>query len=156
MSEKADAWLDTNLLEVPSKMTNVIDTMIQLLTEAAQTHGHINVISGPTRHHSPAVFYVITACMNSNDTETSDSWNVTTCPIDQRELQAFLLPVQQWTEKEACISERNWIAFHVATLLDVERVTGFHFFPDLPVEDKLNLLSRTAIDSTLVINAARN
>lgn len=135
-------------------MTNVIDTMIQLLIGAAETHGHINVISGPTRHHSPAIFYVIIACAKSN--ETTDSWNLTTCPTDQRELQAFLLPVQQWAEQEACMSERNWIAFHVATLLDVERVTGFNFFPELPVEDKLNLLSRTAIDSTLVINPARS
>ena len=152
----ADAWLDTNLLEVPMKMSNIIDAMIQLLSEAAETYGQINVMSGPTRHHSPAIFYVVTACINSNETEIFDSWNLTSCPIDQRELQAFLLPVQQWTEKEACISDRDWIAFHVATLLDVERATDLHFFPDLALAEKLNLLSRTTIDSTLVINPTRN
>ena len=136
--------------QVPTKMSNIIDAMNKLLAETAKTRGHINVISGPTRNPCPAIFYVVTACLKSIDTK-----NLRSCPIDQQKLQAFILPVQQWTEKQACISYRDWIAFHVATLLNVERATDLHFFPDLPLAEKLNLLSRTTIDSTLVIDPTR-
>jgi hypothetical protein len=150
--QKMDAWLDTNLLEVPSGIAHFIATMIQMLSEASVSRGPLHVISGPTRQHSPCVFFVVTACRMNN---TAGEWNLTTCPVEQRDLQAFLLPVRQWKYQSSCISDRDFIAYNVATLKDVERVTDFQFFPDLPMEDKLNLLARTTLDSTLIIDPTR-
>lgn len=144
--------MDTNLLEVPSGMSTVIETMIQMLNEAAAIHGPLNVVSGPTRHHSPAVFYVITTCkLNSS---TDGNWNLTTCPVEYRDLQSFILPIQS-LKYQNCISERDFIAFNVATLKDVEDVTDFIFFPDLPTEDKLNLMTKTTLDSKLLVDPTR-
>jgi len=147
-----DAWLDTNLLEVPSGIAHFLTAMIQMLSEASVSRGPLHVISGPARHHSASVFFVVTACKINS---TSGEWNLTTCPVEHRDLQAFLLPVRQWKYQNSCISDRDFIAYNVATLKDVERVTDFQFFPDLPMEDKLNLLARTTLDSTLITDPTR-
>lgn len=133
-------------------MSSVIQTMTQMLVEAATIHGSLNVISGPTRHHSAALFYIITAC--SPNSSTDGSWNFTTCPIEHRDLQAFLLPVRP-TKYHNCFSDQDFIAFNVATLKDVELVTDFIFFPDLPIEDKLSLLTKTTLESKLVLDPTR-
>lgn len=123
-----------------------------MFSEASVSSGPLHVISGPTRHHPASVFFVVTACKtNNNDGE----WNLTTCPVEHRDLQAFLLPVHQWKYQNSCISDRDFIAYNVATLKDVERVADFQFFPDLPLEDKLSLLSRTTLDSKLIIDPTR-
>lgn len=57
-SRAADAWLTTNVLEVPSHMTPVIKTMTRLLMKASATHEKLNIISGPTCHHSPSHVYL--------------------------------------------------------------------------------------------------
>lgn len=132
-------------------MSPVIKTMVQMLDEASVSRGPLNVISGPTRHHSPALFYVVTAC-KVND--TAGEWNLTSCPVKHREIQAFLLPIRHW-KYQTCVSERDFIAFNVATLKDVEQVTDLVFFPDLPTEEKLILLARTTLDSALVIDPTR-
>ena len=133
-------------------MSPLIKTMTELLDEASEVHGPLNVISGPTRHHSPALFYIITACkLNSNGV---GDWNLTNCPIQHRELQAFLLPILH-RKYQKCVSERDFIAFNVATLKDIEQVTNLIFFPDLTIEDKLRLLARTTLDSFLVIDPTR-
>lgn len=133
-------------------MSTIIETMIQMLNEASRTHGPLNVVSGPTRRHSPAVFYVVTACKWNSSTE--GNWNLTTCPIEYRDLQAFILPIQS-LKYQNCISERDFIAFNVATLKDVEKVTDLIFFPDLPIEDKLNLLAKTTLGSNLLVDPTR-
>lgn len=147
-----DAWLDTNLLEVPSGIAQFIQTMTKMVSEASVSRGPLHVISGPTRHHLASIFFVVTSCKTNS---TVGEWNLTTCPVDHRDLQAFLLPVRQWKYQHSCISDRDFIAYNVATLKDVERITNFQFFPDLPMEDKLNLLSRTTLDSTLVVDPTR-
>lgn len=151
-TQEGDAWLDTNLLEVPSKISQLITAMNEILAEATETGAPLHVISGPTRHSPAALFYVVTAC-NINATITGE-WNITTCPIENRDLQAFILPVEQ-PVYQTCISDREYIAFNVATLKDVEDVTEFYFFPDLPIEDKLNLVTRTTLDSRLLIDPSR-
>ena len=147
-----DAWLDTNLLEVPSGIAQFIQTMAKMVSEASVSRGPLHVISGPTRHHLASIFFVVTSCKTNS---TVGEWNLTTCPVDHRDLQAFLLPVRQWKYQHSCISDRDFIAYNVATLKDVERITNFQFFPDLPMEDKLNLLSRTTLDSTLIVDPTR-
>lgn len=123
-----------------------------MVSEASVSRGPLHVISGPTRHHLASIFFVVTSCKTNS---TVGEWNLTTCPVDHRDLQAFLLPVRQWKYQHSCISDRDFIAYNVATLKDVERITNFQFFPDLPMEDKLNLLSRTTLDSTLVVDPTR-
>lgn len=147
-----DVWLDTNLLEMPLETQRLTEAMVRLLNEAAATHGSLNVVSGPTRHHSPAIFYVVTAC-RTNGTRTG-TWNLKSCPIENRDIQAFIIPVRP-LKYERCFYERDFIAYNVATLKDVELVTDFSFFPELPIEDKLRLLSKTTFRSNLVIDPKR-
>ncbi|XP_032780225.2 ectonucleotide pyrophosphatase/phosphodiesterase family member 3 [Daphnia magna] len=151
-TQKVDAWLDTNLLEVPSSISHFLETMTDMLAEASISRGPLNVISGPTRHRPASIFYVVTACKVD---VTVGEWNHTTCPAEYRDLQAFLLPIGGWKYQGACTSDRNFIAYNVASLIDVEQVTGFQFFPDLPLEDKLSLLARTTLDSALVLDPTR-
>lgn len=151
-AQKVEAWLDTNLLELPLGISHIVETMVEMLTEASVTRGPLNVISGPTRHPPASVFYVVTACKVDS---TIGEWNHTTCPVERRDLQAFLLPIGKWKYQSACTSDRNFIAYNVASLNDVEQVTGFQFFPDLPLEDKLSLLARTTLSSTLVLDPTR-
>ena len=142
-NHEEDVWLDTNLLELSPRTAHLISTMNQLLTETLQKHGSINVISGLSRRTS-SLFYVVTTCLE-------DKWNLTSCPTEQRDMQAFILPTES-KFNEACLEDREFIAYHVATLEDVERITQFHFFPDLPLEEKLIFLTRTTLASNLVIN----
>ena len=148
-SRELDAWLDTNLLEIPSHMPDLLKTMSKLLAKASRKHGRINVISGPTRHNLPAIFYVISACLNNDNNDTQS--NFTDCPVESRDLQAFLLPLRQRLNAD-CVRNEEFIAFNVATLKDIERVTDLHFFPNLPMEEKLNLLIRTTLESRLVVD----
>lgn len=152
-SREEDVWLDSNLLEIPAEMSGVIQTMTQMLADAAAIRGTLNVISGPTRHHPAAQFYVVTACRSNTTVE--NSWNVSSCPAEDNDLQAFLLPIRQW-KYQTCNSDRDFIANNVATLKDVEKVTDFVFFPDLPIEERLNLLVRTTLDSKLVVDPTRS
>lgn len=151
-TRREDAWLETNMLALPLHMTSLVKTMMHLLAEAVAVHGEINVISGPTRHHSPALFYVVTACIERNDTA---EFNQTKCPVEKLELQAFLLPLRQRLN-QACVVNEDFIAFNVATLKDVERVTDLRFFSSLSLKDKRSLLIRTTLDSKLVVNPARS
>jgi len=130
-------------------MTPVIKTMTLLLMKASANHKNLNIISGPTRHHSPALFYVVSTCLESERNSTD------TCPIEFRELQAFLLPIRQRLNG-ACLSNEDFIALNVASLKDVERLTDLKFFPNLSIEEKTDLLTRTVADSKLVVQAARS
>jgi len=145
-----EAWLDTNLIQLPSKASQLIQTMNELVKETASRFDSINVITGLTHHHSAAVFYVISTCVATDENQ----WDLTTCPIKQRRLQAFLLPVEMRFNQN-CMDNYEFIAFHVASLSDIERVTKFNFFPDLPYDDKLDLLTRTILSSELVIDPCR-
>lgn len=129
-----------------------MEAMVRLMNEAAGTYGPLNVISGPTRQHSPAIFYVITAC-RTNGTRTG-TWNLKTCPIENRDIQSFILPIHPM-KYERCFLENDFIAYHVATLKDVEKVTELSFFPELPIEDKLRLLTKTTFRTNLLINPRR-
>ena len=77
------------------------------------------------------------------------------CPIEGLDVQAFLLPLRS-RFNGACVGERDAVALHVATLRDVERVTGLRFFPHLSADAKLQLLTRTSLDSRLVVEPARS
>lgn len=146
-----EAWLDTNLLELPSRTSQLIKIMNELLKQTASRYRSINVITGLTHHHSAAIFYVITACDVASD---SNPMNLTTCPIDLLRLQTFLLPVES-KFSQSCIDDYQFVAFHVASLKDVERVTKFNFFPGLSYEDKLDLLTRTTLSSHLLVDPCR-
>lgn len=146
-----EAWLDTNLLELPPSTSQLIRIMNELLKQTASRYESINVITGLTHHHSAAIFYVISTCDVATD---GNPMNLTSCPIDLLRLQAFLLPVESKFSK-ACIDDYQFIALHVASLKDVERVTKFNFFPDLSLEDKLDVLTRTTLSSHLVIDPCR-
>lgn len=135
-------------------MSSVIHTMTRMLADAASVRGTLNVISGPTHRSPAAIFYVVTAC-HFNDTADENNWNLTSCPAEFKDIQSFLLPIRQW-KYQKCISDRDFIAYNVATLKDIEDLTDLVFFPDLPIEERLNLLTRTTLDSNLVINPTRN
>ena len=131
------------MLDIPTQIAHTVATMNQLLRESFIKYGSINVITGLTHHTYEALFYVVSRC--------DQVYNVTTCPIEHLDVQAFLLPVSQ-RFNQACFNGRRLIAFNVATLRDVERVTDFQFFPNLDSDDKKQLLGRTTVDSKLVVD----
>jgi len=146
-----EAWLDTNLLELPSRTSHLVKIINELLKQVASRYESINVITGLTHHHSAAIFYVVSACDVAAD---GNQVNLSTCPLDLLRLQAFLIPVES-KFNQACIEDYQFVALHVASLKDVERVTKFNFFPDLSGEDKLDLLTRTTLSSHLLVDPCR-
>lgn len=136
-------------MEVPSYMSPLINKMNLLLMKASMSNKHLNVISGRTNRDLSTLFYVVSTCLDPRRA------SIYTCPIELRAYQAFLLPLRQ-NLNGACLSDEKFIALNVASLKDVERVTGLNFFPRLPIEQKIDLLTRTILESTLVVRAARS
>lgn len=127
--------------------------MTKLLARAYMNKGPLNVVTGIVSEPSVTVFYVVLSC--SADF-TQGEWNLTYCPIEQRDVQAFLLPSKQWMRSQECTTHEDFIAFNVASLKDVENFTGYDFFPDLSAEEKAQLLSRTVLGSSLVVQPSRS
>lgn len=128
--------------------------MTQLLKRAYSNKGPIHVVTGITGDTSMTMFYVVTSC--DLEDSTQNEWNITYCPVERRDIQAFLLPANQWIRNQECTTNEEFIAFNVATLKDVESVTRFDFLPDLSAEEKAQLLSRTILGSNLVIEPTRS
>jgi hypothetical protein len=144
-----DAWLESNRLQLPQGMSHLTDAMTELLRETlTRKRKPINVISGRSRYHYPALYYIVSTCSSDSDGDWSN------CPMEDRDLQAFLLPIRNRYQGK-CLSNRKFIAYHVATLKDVEDVTGLRFFPRMSIDDRLEILGWTTQQSRLVLDPTR-
>ena len=113
----------------------------------------VNVITGPTLDTYESVYYVVSSC------SAPYADNMAVCPVEERQVQAFLLPRRSLLSAGTCGGggggdRRTEIARNVASLRDVERLTGLVFFPNLAARDKLQLLARTPLESRLVLDPA--
>ncbi len=57
-----DVRLETNAIKVAERASQLVDTMAWLLAETQRRCGPIGVVTGPTRRHYDAVFYVVSLC----------------------------------------------------------------------------------------------
>ena len=154
----SDAWLETNAVQMTPAAAHLRHAMVQLLAETWTRVGPIYVISGVVRSPPyPSMFYVVIRCTDEPQEaqeETADHPLARCATADALDVQSFLLPTApRWNA--GCINDRRFIAYHVASLNDVERVTGLHLFPRLSSEAKVELLTRTTLASRLVVDPTR-
>lgn len=109
-----------------------------------KSNGETNVIAGPVRNSiSPGLFFIVSTCLVEN--------SLAECPIDQLDLQSFIFPTNLRYSRD-CINSDKFFSNNLATLADVEHLTGLSFLPSLSYGDKADVLSRTPLASTLLVN----
>ncbi|KAI9555247.1 hypothetical protein GHT06_017762 [Daphnia sinensis] len=144
-SNSADVAVDTNAIEISKPFETYWNEFHAMLNRSVETNGETNVIVGPVRDSpSPGLFFVVSTC-RSNGVALAD------CPVDQLDMQSFIMPTNVRYSRD-CIKFTAFFNAHLASLPDVEHLTGIRFFPALPYGDKADILSRTPLASTLLVN----
>ena len=138
-----DGLVETNAIDISSPFSAYwLDMETRIDRLAANHSGHVNVVVGPVRSSSkPAVFVVISFCQHM----------LTNCSGDELQVQSFLLPSHLRYSRN-CLSTDSFARSHLATVRDMEQATGLTLFPQLPFEDKIQLLGRTVLANSLIID----
>lgn len=116
-----------------------------MLNRSVEANGETNVIVGPVRNSpSSGLFFIVSTCQ-------AVGVAVVDCPLDQLDMQSFIMPTNVRYSRK-CINYTAFFNAHLASLPDVEHLTGIRFFPSLSYRDKADILSRTPLASTLLVN----
>ena len=139
-----DVQIDTNVMEVSAAFQTFWTYLHQLMARNV-TDGPINVIVGPHREPlRPSLFAVISSCQ-SNMERLSD------CLPEDLDIQSFILPTFTRYNRN-CTDPSSFLATNVATVKDVESLTGLELFPAWNYRQKAFVLLRTALASRLIVD----
>ena len=147
-SNLADVAVDTNALEISLPFANYLNDFYDLLNGSVEANGNTNIITGPVRDsQSPGLFAIVSVC-RTKDVLLAD------CPFNDLDMQAFILPTNLRYSGDCnnLFSSNDFFSTNLATLADIEHLTGIRFFPSLTYSNKVDLLSRTPLASTLLVN----
>ena len=140
-----DVGIDTNAIEISKSMENYWTEFHSMLNNSLGDNAVINVITGPVRDSiSPGLFFIVSTC-------STPGVQLASCSVDALDMQAFILPTNVRYSRE-CIDANKFFRNNLATLADIEHLTGIRFFPLLSYEGKVDLLSRTPLASSLLVN----
>lgn len=138
----ADVAVDTNAIEISKSFEKYWREFLILLNKSIESSGDTNVIMGPVRNSlSPGLFVIVSTCQAS----------LAGCPVDELDVQSFIFPTNVRYSRD-CIDLDKFFSQNLATLADVEHLTGIRFFPSLSYGDKADVLSRTPLASSLLVN----
>ena len=111
---------------------------------SANLPGRLNIFVGPVRDSpSPAIFLVVSYC--------PDPVELLACLENQLNVQSFILPTHLHYSRD-CLSTERFLRSHLTTIRDVERASGFNLFQSLLNEAKVQLLRRTILASSLLVD----
>jgi len=139
-----DAWVETNAIEISEAFEKYWQDMEALVVQlSADLPGRLNVLAGPVRNSpSPAIFLVVSYCPDPIELG---------CSEDQLDVQSFTLPTHLHYSRD-CLSTDLFSRSHLTTLRDVERASGLNLFRSLASEAKVQLLRRTLLASSLLVD----
>lgn len=144
-SNSADVAVDTNAIEISKPFETYWNEFHAMLNRSVESNGETNVIVGPVRESpSSGLFFIVSTCR-------SVGVALAECSIDQLDMQSFIMPTNVRYSRD-CIKFTAFFNAHLASLPDVEHLTGIRFFPSLSYGDKADILSRTPLASTLLVN----
>nr|CAH0102825.1 unnamed protein product [Daphnia galeata] len=141
----ADLAVDTNAIEISKSFDTYWRDFHTLLNYCVNINGETNVITGPVLDSPSSGLFVIVSTCRSVGVALAD------CPIDQLDIQSFILPTNLRYSRN-CIKSTKFFSTNLATLPDIEHLTGLRFFPSLSFGDKAEILSRTPLASTLLVD----
>ena len=111
---------------------------------SANLPGRLNIFVGSVRDSpSPAIFLVVSYC--------PDPVELLACLENQLNVQSFILPTHLHYSRD-CLSTERFLRSHLTTIRDVERASGFNLFQSLLNEAKVQLLRRTILASSLLVD----
>lgn len=139
-----DAWVETNAIEISpafGKYWQDIENRIKELS--SYMAGRIHVLAGTVRNSpSPAIFLVVSYCTYAMELG---------CSGKELDVQSFLLPTHLHYGRN-CLSTDLFLRSHVATVRDVEKASGLILFQSLSHEAKVQVLGRTVLASSLLVD----
>ena len=144
-----DAQIDTNAMEASTGFQTYWTHFHELIAQTVSNHGPVNVIVGPHKEdRRPSLFAIISSCQSAVN-------RLSDCSLEDLDLQSFILPTFPRYNGD-CTDPTAFLAVNVATVKDVEILTGLDFFPILSYEGKASILVRTALASHLIVNPDPN
>ena len=142
---RADAAVDTNAIEISLGFKGFWSEFNARLGKSIEVHGETNVIVGPISDpNSPSLFIIVFNCNKKP---------LKNCSVNQLDIQSFILPTCLKYNGD-CLDPDDFFNAHLAGLRDVEKITGLHFFPTLNYRDQVDLLARTPLASSILVNPA--
>jgi len=148
-SDDSDAAVDTNAAEVSTGFAPRLAALNRLVAQRwssdGSVRGGVHVVVGPRREPMrSSLFAVVSACRTPAST-------VYDCPVYQLDVQSFILPTRS-RYNGRCTDDDAFLALNVATLKDVELLSGLRLFPTLSYADRVALLTRTPLASSLLVD----
>ena len=135
--------VETNAIEISPAFEMYWQDIGKRINElAGHISGKLNVMIGPVRNSpSPAIFLVVSYCRGLE----------ANCSDDLLDVQSFLFPTHLHYSGD-CLSADLFARSHLATIRDVEGASGLVLFPSLSHEAKVQLLARTVLASSLLVD----
>jgi hypothetical protein len=141
----ADLAVDTNAIEISNSFGTYWRDFHTMLNYCVNIHGETNVVTGPVRDSPSSGLFVIVSICRSVDVA------LVNCPSEELDIQSFIFPTSSRYSRD-CIKSTKFFSTNLATLPDVEHLSGFRFFPSLSFGEKAEILSRTPLASTLLVD----
>lgn len=138
-----DGWVETNAIEISPAFEKYWQDIEKRIMELSGNAGRIHVVAGPARNSpSPAIFLVVSYCTDLMELD---------CSGKELDVQSFLLPTHLHYGRD-CLSSNLFLRSHLATVRDVEHASGLNIFQSLSREAKVQVLGRTVLASSLLVD----